>query len=99
MDVYDKDAWYAKWYYWVIGLLLFALPFSVMIIVFTLQILCKVSAKLEVPHKDLYLSPYVWIFLLIIPILGWIVFVILMIYLEIMIFVQLHKGNAEKYID
>ena len=98
LDVYDKKAWYTKWYIWVIGLLLI-IPFGVMITAFTLEILSKTAAKLEVKGSEYYLSPYVWIILIIIPFIGWIVFVVLMLYLEIAILVKLHAGNGEKYIN
>ena len=57
VDVYDKDAWYAKWQYWVIGLLLFVFPFFIMFAVFQIVILCKTGAKLKVDGTELYLSP------------------------------------------
>lgn len=97
LDVYDKNAWYTKWYIWVIGLVLI-IPFTVMITAFTLEILCKTAAKLDVKGSEYYLSPYIWIILIIIPFMGWIAFVALMLYLEIAILVKLHAGNGEKYI-
>ena len=98
LDVYDKKAWYTKWYIWVIGLI-FVLPFGVMITAFTLQILSKTAAKLDVKGSEYYLSPYIWIILIIIPFIGWIAFAALMLYLEIAILVKLHSGNGEKYIS
>ena len=97
LNVFDKNAWYAKWYIWAIGLILI-IPISIMAIAFGVQITCLTAAKLEVKGKDYYLSPYIWIFLLIIPIVGWIALVILILYLNIAILVNLYKGNAEKYI-
>ena len=98
LDVYDKNAWYTKWYIWVIGLVLI-IPFTVMITAFTLEILSKTAAKLDVKGSEYYLSPYIWIILIIIPFIGWIAFAILMLYLEIAILVKLHAGNGEKYIS
>lgn len=97
LDVFDKKAWYAKWYIWLIGVILI-LPISFMIVIFNIQISCLVAAKLDVKGQEYYLSPYVWIILLIIPILGWIVFVGLILYLTIATLVKLHNGNGEKYI-
>jgi uncharacterized membrane protein YhaH (DUF805 family) len=97
LDVYDKKAWYTRWYIWVIGLVLI-IPFGVMITVFTLQILSKTAAKLDVKGSEYYLSPYIWIILIIIPFIGWIAFAALTLYLEIAILVKLHAGNGEKYI-
>lgn len=99
LDVYDKNAWYAKWQYWVIGLLLFVFPAMVMITIFTIQILCKTAAKLGVAGHEFYLSPYVWILLCIIPIFGWIFLIVMLFYLEIMNLVMLHRGAGEKYIE
>ena len=97
LDVYDKKAWYTKWYIWVIGLILI-IPFGVMITAFTLEILSKTAAKLDVKGSEYYLSPYIWIILIIIPFIGWIAFAALTLYLEIAILVKLNNGNGEKYI-
>jgi len=97
LDIFDKKAWYANWRIWVVGLVLI-LPISVMVFAFNIEITSKTAAKLEVKGSEYYLSPYIWIILLIIPILGWIVFAGLILYLNIAILVKLHKGNGEKYI-
>ena len=97
LDVYNKESWYTKWYIWVIGLVLI-IPFSVMVTTFSLEILCKTAAKLDVKGSEAYLSPYVWIMLIIIPFIGWLAFIALILYLEITILVKLHRGNGEKYI-
>lgn len=95
LDVYDKNAWYTKWYIWVLGILAFNIAPSV----FCLQITCKTAAKLDVKGHEYYLSPYIWIILLIIPVIGWITFIALLLYINIAILVKLHAGNGEKYID
>ena len=66
---------------------------------FTLEILCKTAVKLDVKGSEYYLSPYIWIILIIIPFIGWIAFIALTLYLEIAILVKLHSGNGEKYIN
>lgn len=98
LDVYKKDAWYTKWHYWLVGMLCFLFPVGIMISVLSVQILCLTAAKLEVPGKEIYLSPYIWIIGLIIPIIGWICLTAGLIYLEVYILIALYKGNAEKYI-
>lgn len=98
LDVFNKDAWYTKWYIWVIGLILI-LPFAVMVFAFYIDILTKSAAKLEIDGSDYYLSPYVWIILIIIPIIGWIIFGVLYIYLNVKILIELNKGKGEKYIS
>lgn len=98
LDVYDKNAWYAKWQYWVIGLICFIFPAMIMISIFTIQILCQTAAKLDIPGKEIYLSPYIWIIGAIIPFIGWTCIAAGLIYLEIYTLVALYQGNAEKYI-
>ncbi len=99
LDVYDKDAWYTKWQYWVIGFIALFLPFSIMLVVFNIEILSKTAAKLNVPGKEIYLSPYIWLALLIIPFLGWILLIVMLIYLYVWNIVMLYRGAGEKYIN
>lgn len=96
VDVFDKNAWYAKWKNWLIGLLLI-IPITIMITAFNIEITSKTAAKLEVKGSEYYLSPYIWLILIIIPFIGWIAFAILYLYLSIAILVNLSKGKAEKY--
>ena len=98
LGVFDKNAWYAKWHYWVIGLVLFVFPAVIMYIVFNIEILCKTCAKLNVPGKEYYLSPYLWIAAIIVPFIGWIAMIGALVYLEIYTLVALYQGNGEKYI-
>lgn len=97
LDVFDKKAWYAKLKYWIIGFI-FIIPFAIMISVFSIEILAKTAAKLDVKGSEYYLSPYVWIILLIIPFIGWLAFIILILYLNISILINLYKGKGETYI-
>lgn len=98
LNVYNKDAWYKKWYYWILGLVFFLIPFIIMMYVFYLQILTLSAAKLNVKGKEIYLSPYIWILALIIPILGWLYIGLMTIYLNVVVIVKLKQGNGEKYI-
>ncbi len=98
LDVYDKNAWYAKWQYWLIGILLFVFPAVIMFSIFHIEILCKTAARLHVGGHELYLSPYIWILLLIFPVFGWIFLFVMLFYLEIMTVVMLYKGAGEEYI-
>lgn len=97
-DCYSKDAWYANWKNWLIGFLCFIFPGLIMIGIFHLQILCQLAAKLNVKGKEIYLSPYIWLLFLIIPIFGWIMLIVMFIYLHIYILVALYEGNGETYI-
>ena len=45
LDLYDKSAWYYRWYYWVLGFLLGIFPGLIMFLVFSVQIGSLVSAK------------------------------------------------------
>ena len=83
LDLYDKDAWYSRWYYWVSSFILGIIPGLVMFLVFSIKMGCLVSEKLNVPGKEIYTLPYSWIICLIVPILGWTLFVILYIYVHI----------------
>ena len=98
LDLLKKDAWYAKWYYWVIGLVLI-IPFPIMIYVLYIELTSKTASKLNVKGSEYYLSPYIWIIMIIIPFIGWIVFVALYLYLNIAILMNLKNGKGEKYIE
>ncbi|MBQ9181991.1 MAG: hypothetical protein IJ134_05120 [Bacilli bacterium] len=97
LDVYDKKYWYSKWYYWVIGTIFF-FPLIIMLIVFYIQVLSKIADKLDVGGSKIYLSPYTYLLCLIIPIIGWIILITLILYLEVLILISLKQGKAEKYI-
>lgn len=97
LNLFEKDAWYSKWYIWVIGLILI-IPFAVMIYVLYIGLTCKTAAKLEVKGSEYYLSPYIWLILIIIPFIGWLIFIILYIYLNVQIILKLKAGNAEKFV-
>lgn len=98
LSVYDKKAWYAKPKNWIIGFLCFVFPFFIMIGVFEIQIMCQVNAKLNTPGSEIYLSPYIWLSLIIVPIIGWILLIVLILYLSIWPIVMLKRGNGEEYI-
>ena len=96
--VYEKDAWYTTWYYWLIGVLCCFLPAVIMFYVFVIQILTRVCEKLEVPGSEIYTSPYSWLLCLIVPVIGWILFAVMLIYLEIFLIVSIYRGKGEKFV-
>lgn len=98
LDCYDKEAWYANWKYWLIGIICLLVPATIMFMVFIIEMTCQAAAKLEVPGYEIYLSPYIWILCMIIPIIGWIFLFVMMIYLSIWPIVMLARGKGEKYI-
>ena len=83
LDLYEEDAWYTRWYYWVLGFMLGIIPGLVMLLVFSIKMGILVSEKLKVPGIELYTFPYIWIICLIVPILGWTLFALLYIYVHI----------------
>ena len=99
LDCVNEDAWYMNWKNWLIGILLFLFPASIMASVFTIQMTSLVAAKLDVPGKELYLSPYIWILCIIIPVIGWIMLIVMLLYIVIWTIVSLYRGNGEKYIN
>ena len=97
LDVYDKDAWYAKWKNWLIGFLCLVIPALIMAVIFYIQISVKTASKLNVPGSELYLSPYVWLLFLIVPLIGWSMFIVLITYIQIWNIVMLYRGAGNKY--
>lgn len=81
-NLYEKNAWYFRWYYWILGFLFGIFPGILMFLVFNIKIGCLVSEKLKVPGEEIYSYPYVWIVSLIVPILGWAIFIILYFYVH-----------------
>ena len=98
LDCIDKEEWYANKRNWILGFICFIFPGVIMLFVFVVEMLCKVSARLSVPGKELYLSPYVWIMFLIIPILGWTFLFVVILYLTIWNAIMLKQGEGELYI-
>ncbi len=99
LNVFDKEQWYAKWWVWVLGIVLLVIPFLIMMIIFNTQIQIANAAKLKVPGEEIYGSNYFWILGVIVPFLGWAVLSIMMFYLTIMILVHLYNGEGEKCLN
>ncbi len=99
LDVYEKGAWYTKWYYWVLGFVCGIMPGLVMFFIFNIKITIDVCKKLKVPGEEIYSLPYVWILCFIVPIIGWALFLVLLIYTRLWYFVKLGQGYGEKYIN
>ena len=98
LDVYEKDAWYSNFSFWVISFLLGIIPSIFLFIIFNIEIGCKVCSKLSVPLEKYYSYPYIWIIFLIIPIIGWSLFIVLYIYVHFWYIFYLKRGYGEKYI-
>ena len=80
LNLYEKGAWYTRWYYCALGFILGIMPGLVMFFVFSIKIGCLVSSKLDLPGSEVYTLPYPWIVCLVVPILGWTLFIILYVY-------------------
>ena len=98
LNLFDKEAWYANWKNWLIGACCLFVPVMIMFGVFVIQLSCLAAAKLKVPGKEIYLSPSIWILLMIVPFIGWALFVVMMMYVLIWTIVMLYRGEGEKYI-
>ena len=94
LGVLDKKEWYAKWYLWLIGAILM-IPFPIMIIAFIINITAKCAEKLDVWASEFYTSPYAWIMMLVIPIVGWASFIVFYFYMLISILINLYNGYGE----
>lgn len=94
LKIYDKNAWYNKWQYWTFGTICLIFPVFILGLVFYIQILTKVAKKLEVPGSEIYSLPYSWILCIVIPVVGWILLIVMYIYL---ITWTILKTNGGKY--
>lgn len=95
LKVYDKNAWYQKWYYWALGIL-FVIPFLIMFLIFEIQTAVSVSKKLNLYGMNIYGLPYTWILCVIIPVLGWILFILMYIYVNLFYVFKLKEGYGLK---
>lgn len=97
LNVYDKNAWYSSPVVWIISFIGGIIPFIVLLFIFYNDIGTKVSIKLSVPLEKIYSYPYIWILSLIIPIFGWAIFILLVIYVHMWYTIYLKRGNGEIY--
>ena len=95
IGVLDENAWYMKGKNWIIALLCLVYPLIIMFGVFLIQLTCQVAAELEVPGKEIYLSPYIWLLCVIVPVIGWIMLIVMILYIEIGVVISIYKGNGE----
>lgn len=96
LDCYENDAWYTKWQYWVFGSLCLIFPAFIMLVIFVIEMNCKVAAKLEVPGSEIYNTPYTWVLCFIVPVLGWTLLIIMNIYIFLWPIAKLAHGYGEK---
>lgn len=96
---FKKGAWYTQPIYWIVGVLCCFFPAVLMLYVLTIQMLCENAKKLNVPGESIYATPYTWIVCFIVPVLGWALLIVMMLYLLVWTVVMLKKGEGEKYIN
>ncbi|MBR2833955.1 MAG: hypothetical protein IKE75_06025 [Bacilli bacterium] len=90
LGLYKDDGWYKKWYYWVLGALFGVLPALIMLFIFIVQTNVKVCDFFDVGGSEIYTLPYVWIGLLLIPFIGWTLFIVLLLYIYVMYIINLY---------
>ena len=98
MELYGKNAWYTKRIYWFSAAICFIFPVILMFIIFLIQISVKVAHSLNVDGDKIYDNVYVWILCLIIPIVGWIILIVMYLYINVFSAVAIYNGNGEKYL-
>ncbi len=98
LKIFDDKAWYSKWYYWFFATICLIFPIFIMFIVFEVEMLAKVANKLKVPGSEIYNTPYTWILCLIVPIVGWIMIIVMLIYLNIWNFIKLCSKEGREYV-
>ena len=95
LDVVEDNKWYSDITNWVLGILLCIFPFFIMAVVFEIQMTINAARKLCVTGEPIYTSPYIWLILFIIPVFGWILFIVMYLYLNIWIVIKLYEGKGE----
>lgn len=98
LNIFKEDRWYKNLTYWILGGICLFVPALVMMLIFLIQTTCETAAKLNVPGKEIYNTPYSWILCIIIPVVGWTLFIVMYIYISIWTVVMLAKGEGEKYL-
>ena len=98
LKIYDENAWYYNKYYWILCFFCGVIPGILLFVIFYIQIGCEVCKKLKVPFDNYYGYPYFWIVSIIVPILGWTLFIVMMIYVHTWYTVYLKRGYGEKYL-
>ena len=97
LNVYDKNAWYYNFSYWLISFLLGIIPALFLFIIFNIEICSNVCKKLSVPFEKYYSYPYIWILFLVVPIIGWSLFIVFYIYVHFWYVLYIKRGYGEKY--
>lgn len=92
LKLFQKDKWYSNYKYWLFGSLSLVFPVFIMLVILIIEMTVEVALKLKVDGSDIYGNPYVWIGLLILPVIGWVLFLVMYIYLHFYIVINIKKG-------
>jgi len=93
LKVYEKGAWYTNWSYWTLGTLCGIFPALIMFVVFYIQTSINVCLKLNVAGESIYALPYFWILFLIVPFVGWTLFIVMLIYILLAPCLKIMQGE------
>lgn len=96
LNLYEKDEWYSNLKYWICGLIMLVFPVIIMLFVLAIQMTVKIAKLCKIDGENIYGNVYVWIILLIIPIIGWILFIVMYLYLHFFIILKIKDGALEK---
>lgn len=99
LHLYDEDAWYTNWRYWFFASLCFVFPVFILLFVFMVQMTSKVASTLKVPGKEIYATPYSWILCIVVPVVGWVLLIVMYLFIILWTIVMLAKGEGESYIS
>lgn len=95
LKLFEKDKWYSNYKYWLCGTLLLVFPVIIMLLILVIQMTIKVASYMKVNGSFIYENVYIWIALLIVPIVGWCLLIVMYIYLHFSIIVKIKKGTLK----
>ena len=95
LKLFEKDKWYSNYKYWLVGCLMLLFPAFIMLLILVIQMTVKVASHLKVDGSIIYENVYVWIGLLIVPVIGWCLFLVMYIYLHFSIIIGIKNNVLE----
>ena len=95
LDLFEQDKWYSNSKYWLAGILLFCFPAIIMLVILVVQMTVKIAKKMNIGGKSIYDNVYIWIALLITPVIGWSLLIVMYLYLHIFIILNIKSGNVK----
>ena len=98
LDVYDREAWYTKPAYWIVGFVFFMFPALIMFLIFQVQIAVGTARKLNVPGEEIYGNIFIWVAGIVVPVFGWLFLAAMYFYVNVVTYIMLISGEGERYI-